>query len=99
MATDSCGDEHGRNLGGGFVPRHAESYGAAGVLGADQATVYLNKNARAFRVGVAGNVKVTDESGADVILYNVQVGETVVMAFSAIKSSGSTAYQFTVFWA
>lgn len=93
------GSGHARELGGGFVPRHIQSYGAAAVLGGDQATVWKGQNAIAFRVGVAGNVKITDENGDDSIIYNVQVGETVVVAFSKIVATGSTAYQFTVFWA
>ena len=93
------GSGYARELGGGFIPRHIESYGPSGVLGANQATVWKGQNAVAFRVGVAGNVKVVDESGADCIIYNVQVGETVVGAFSQIYATGTTAYLITAFWA
>lgn len=96
MAT---GDEGFREQAGGWVPRHAESYATSGALGSNQATVWKGQNARAFRVGVAGDVTVTDESGSDVTFYSVQVGEVVVQAFSAIKSATTTAQKITVQWA
>ena len=95
------GDEGARERAGGFIPRHSETFAA---IAADTPTVWRGQNARAFRVGWpghAGDVTVTDESGADCTFYNVAVdgAETVVCAFSAIKATGTTATEITVFWA
>lgn len=93
------GSGHAREVGGGFIPRHSASYAVGAVLGADQATIWQGQNAIGFRVGVAGDVTVTDESGVDVTYYSVQVGERIDLAFSAIKSgAGTTAQKITVHW-
>lgn len=65
----------------------------------DPTTVWKGQNARCFRVGIAGNVTVTMESGDDVTVYNVSPGETWVGAFSKIVSADTTAEKITVRWA
>lgn len=93
--TPETGNGYARNLGGGFVPRYAKSCATGGALASDESTRWSGQNARAFRVGVAGDVTVTTEQGDDVTFYSVQVGETIVQAFSAIKSATTTAQKIT----
>ncbi len=60
-------------------------------------TVREGENARGFRVGTTGNVKVVMESGEVVIWYSVPVSTTPILcAFSSIVSSGTTAEKITV---
>lgn len=99
MAANETGDGHARNLAGGFIPRYAKSCATGGALGSDEATTWQNAPARALRVGQAGDVVVTTEKGDDVTLYSVQIGETIVLAFTAIKQTGTTAQKITYFFA
>lgn len=76
------------------------SYAPSGALGAD---VNLSTDGdgtpcRAIRVGVSGDLVVTDGTGTDVTIYSLQIGETVNVQATAIKSAGTTAQKITVFW-
>lgn len=91
------GDGHTRNIAGGFVPRHAETFATAGALADDEDCVRDGVNAAGFRVGQAGDVFVVDEFDEVVPFYAVQVGEFVDQQFKTLLDT-STAQKITVSW-
>lgn len=82
----------------GLFPKRWRRYADSAVLSADLPLLQNQQAACSLRVGVAGDVVVTDGTGTETTFYNVQVGETIDGEFQSIVASGTTAYKFTAGW-
>jgi hypothetical protein len=52
---------------------------------------------RRIRVGVAGDLDVTDSTGNRAVIHAVQIGEPIDLMVSKIHVAGTTAQQITAF--